>query len=103
MADELKQLVGPVVRGFDPDIVDALQAAIEKDNPGTQILVEDHAGYVRIHAPRYLHLTRASLEEAAGRTFPLATLEPAIASFAGRMSYVGDDELVWYLTREDPQ
>jgi toluene monooxygenase system protein D len=103
MTEELRQLVGPVVRGFDPDIVEALQAAIEKDNPGTPILVEDHAGYVRIHASRYLRVTRASLEEAAGRALPLASLEPAIASFAGRMRYVGDDELVWYLTREDPQ
>jgi toluene monooxygenase system protein D len=102
MADnETKQLVGPVVRGFDPDIVDALQTAIEKDNPGAQLTIEDRVGYVRIHAPRYLRVTRASLEEAAGRPLPLASLEPAIASFAGRMKYVSDDEIVWYLTRED--
>ena len=101
MTGELRLLVGPVVRGFDPDIVEALQTAIEKDNPGAPILFEDHAGYVRIHAPRRLRVTRASLEEAAGRSLPLAALEPAIASFAGRMSYIGDDELVWYLTRED--
>lgn len=101
MADDRRQLVGPVARGFDADVVEALVTAIENDNPGTTILVEDHGGYVRIHAPRRLRLTRASLEEAAGRPFPLAGLEPAIASFAGRMRYVGDDELVWYLSRED--
>lgn len=104
MADEeLKQLVGPVVRGFDPDIVDALRTAIEADNPGTELFVEDRMGYVRIHAPRYLRVTRTSLEEALGRPTPLASLEPAIASFAGRMNYVSDNELIWYLTREDTQ
>lgn len=101
MADDLRRLVGPVARGFDPDIVEALVIAIENDNPGTTVVVEDHGGYVRIHAPNRLRLTRASLEEAAGHPFPLAGLEPAIAGFAGRMRHVGDDEIVWYLTRED--
>jgi toluene monooxygenase system protein D len=101
MSEEPKQLVGPVVRGFDPDIVDALHTAIEKDNPGVELFVEDRAGYVRIHAPRELRVTRASVAEALGRPIDLPSLEPAIASFAGRMKYVGDDELVWYLTREE--
>lgn len=101
MADEPSHLVGPVVRGFDPDIADALEAALEKDNPGVELFVDDNAGYVRLHAPRFLRLTRASLSEALGRPAGLPSLEPAIVSFAGRMKYVGDDELTWYLTRED--
>lgn len=95
------KLVGPIVRGFDPDIVEALTEAIERDNPDAAIVVEDHAGYVRIHAPSFLKVTRASLESAAGQPISLASLEPAIAGFAGRMRYVGDDELHWYLERED--
>jgi toluene monooxygenase system protein D len=98
--DELK-LVGPIVRGFDPDIVTALTEAIQHDNPDADIVVEDHSGYVRIHAPSFLKVTRDSLEAAAGESIPLASLEPAIAGFAGRMRYVGDDELHWYLERED--
>lgn len=98
--DEHK-LVGPVVRGFDPDIVSALTEAIELDNPDAEIVIEDHAGYVRIHAPSFLRVTRASLEDAAGHAIPLSSLEPAIAGFAGRMRYVGDDELHWYLERKD--
>ncbi|MCV7380032.1 monooxygenase [Mycobacterium alsense] len=100
-AAEQDKLVGPVVRGFDPDIVAALTDTIFTDNPGAAITVEDHAGYVRIHAPRFLRVTRASLESAAGQPFPLASLEPALVAFAGRMRYVGDDELHWYLDRED--
>jgi toluene monooxygenase system protein D len=101
MSTEHEHLVGPVVRGFDPDIVDALTAAIEKDNPGVKLFIDDNAGYVRIHAPRVLHVTRSSLSEALGRPIELPSLEPAIASFAGRMRYDGDDRLTWYLTRED--
>jgi toluene monooxygenase system protein D len=95
------KLVGPIVRGFDPDVVDALTEAIAVDNPDAEITIDDHAGYVRIHAPWFLRVTRASLEEAAGQPIPLASLEPAIAGFAGRMRYVGDDELHWFLERED--
>ncbi|ABD09603.1 monooxygenase [Frankia sp. CcI156] len=101
MTADSSRLVGPIVRGFDPDVVEALHAAIEKDNPDQTLVVEDRNGYVRINAPRFLRVTRTSLEEAAGRSVPLATLEPALAGFAGRMRYVSDDELVWYLDRKD--
>ena len=94
------KLVGPIVRGFDPDVVAALTEAIAVDNPDAEITVDDHAGYVRIHAPWFLRVTRESLEDAAGQPLPLASLEPAIAGFAGRMRYVGDDELHWFLERE---
>ncbi|GAB2994351.1 MmoB/DmpM family protein [Mycobacterium bourgelatii] len=100
-ATERDKLVGPVVRGFDPDIVAAVIEAAEVDNPDVDITIDDHAGYVRIHAPRFLRITRASLEAAAGQEFPLATLEPALSGFAGRIRYIGDDELHWYLDRED--
>jgi toluene monooxygenase system protein D len=79
MSTEHKHLVGPVVRGFDPDIVDAMTAAIEKDNPGAELFIDDNAGYVRIHAPRVLRVTRSSLSEALGRPIDLPSLEPAIA------------------------
>ncbi len=101
MTSSEPKLVGPIVRGFDPDIVAALTEAISVDNPNADITIDDHAGYVRIHAPWFLRVTRTSLEDAAGESIPLASLEPAIAGFAGRMRYVGDDELHWFLERED--
>jgi toluene monooxygenase system protein D len=45
-------------------------------------------------------LTRASLEDALGRSFQLHQLEPSLAGFAGRMKST-DDEVVWYLERQD--
>lgn len=94
------KLVGPVLRGMDADLVESVVEAIIADNPGEEIAVDDQGGYVRVGIPRRCRLTRASLEEALGRPFSLAQLEPSLSSFAGRMQS-GDDELVWYLSRED--
>lgn len=86
---------------MDQDIIEALRTAIEADNPEADVLYEDLGGYVRIHAPRRCRVTRKSLEAALGRSFRLAELEPALSGFAGRMRFVGDEVLEWYLERED--
>jgi toluene monooxygenase system protein D len=41
------------------------------------------------------------MEAALGRSFRLSELEPSLSAFAGRMRSVGDEELEWYLERED--
>ncbi|WP_328498239.1 MmoB/DmpM family protein [Streptomyces sp. NBC_00414] len=97
---EAEKLVGPVIRGIDGDLAEAVAAAIERDNPGSEVVVDDQAGYVRISVPRRCVLTRDSLEEELGRAFPLSGLEPALAAFAGRLKQT-DDQLVWYLERQD--
>jgi toluene monooxygenase system protein D len=94
------KMVGPVVRGMDADLAEAVITAIETDNPDVDVEVDDQGGYIRIHTPNHCRMTRASLEDALGRTFPLHRLEPSLAGFAGRMN-VSDDEIVWFLERED--
>ena len=96
-----QKLVGPVLRGMNQEVIEALITAIETDNPGAELLVEDHGGYVRIHTRWRCRVTRKHLEAALGRSFRLAELEPALAGFAGRMRTVGDEVLEWYLERED--
>jgi toluene monooxygenase system protein D len=95
------KFVGPVLRGMNQDIVEALLTAIEADNPEAELLYEDHGGYVRIHTLQHCRVTRKSLETALGRSFRLAELEPSLSAFAGRMRFVGDEALEWYLERED--
>jgi toluene monooxygenase system protein D len=95
------RLVGPVIRGVDREVADALIEAIEIDNPGADVMVEDRGGYVRIACPARCVVTRRSLESALGTEFRLAELERALAGFAGRMRFEGDDAVVWYLERED--
>ena len=94
------KLVGPVMRGMDGELADAVIAAVERDNPGQEVLVDDQGGYIRIATERRCVLTRSTLEDELGRPFPLSSLEPALASFAGRVS-TSDEQVVWYLERED--
>ena len=96
-----QKFVGPVLRGIDQDIIEAILSAIETDNPDAELLYEDRGGYVRIHTPWLCRVTRKSLESALGRRFRLADLEPSLSGFAGRMRYMGDEALEWYLERED--
>jgi toluene monooxygenase system protein D len=96
-----QKFVGPVLRGMDQDLIEAIRIAIEDDNPDAELLYEDHGGYVRIHTPWRCRVTRKSLEAALGRSFRLADLEPSLSAFAGRMRYVGDEALEWYLERVD--
>jgi len=94
------KMVGPVVRGLDTNLADAVIDAIEADNPDADVVVDDEGGYIRISTPNLCRLTRSSLEDALGRTFKLHQLEPQLAGFAGRMKLT-DDEVVWYLERQD--
>jgi len=94
------KIVGPVIRGMDTELADAVIEAIEADNPDAEVTVQDAGGYIRIGVPRRCRLSRASLEDALGRSFELARLEPSLSAFAGRMQ-VTDDEVLWYLERQD--
>lgn len=98
--DTHAKMVGPVVRGLDANLAEAVIEAIETDNPDAEVLVDDQGGYIRIATPNRCRLTRASLEDALGRSFELHQLEPQLAGFAGRMK-LDDDEVVWYLERQD--
>ncbi|MFN8194818.1 MAG: MmoB/DmpM family protein [Nocardioidaceae bacterium] len=94
------KMVGPVVRGLDPALAEAMITAIEIDNPDVDVTVEDEGGYIRIVTPQFCRLTQASLADAMGRDIKLFQIEPQLAGFAGRMK-VTDDELVWFLERQD--
>ena len=99
MTTQLK-MVGPVVSGMDGALAEAVVTAIEDDNPDLEVDVDDQGGYIRIQTPGRCRITRASLEDALGRTFHMHELEPSLAGFAGRMQ-VTDEDIIWYLERED--
>ena len=84
------------------DDIDAIIAAIEDDNPGTEIEVIDRGAYVRIQAEHRMKLTRASIERHIGRTFELRQLEPMMSAFAGRIETTSDAILWSYKREEEP-
>lgn len=94
------KMVGPIIRGVEGTIADAVIAAIDRDNPDAEVVVDDQGGYIRIAVQDRCVLTRASMEEELGTSFPLSQLEPALAAFAGRVKQT-DTEMVWYLDRKD--
>ena len=96
----MKNAVGPVLRMSDD--IDAIIAAIEDDNPGTEIEVIDRGAYVRIQAEHRMKLTRASIERHIGRTFELRQLEPMMSAFAGRIETTSDAILWSYKLEEEP-
>ena len=90
------KLVGPVIRGMDEDIINAVIDAAEQDNPGKDIIVEDQGGYVRIQSDNSMTLTQASMVEMLGRPFRMTEIEPSLVSFAGRLT-TEDDKWEWAL------
>lgn len=91
-----KKLVGPIIRGVDDDIINAVISAAEQDNPGRDILVEDRSGYVRVQAEQAMVLTQQSMAEMLGRPFRLSELEPSLVSFSGRLRTM-DERWEWAL------
>ena len=96
----MKNAVGPVLRMSDD--IDAIIAAIEDDNPGTEIEVIDRGAYVRIQAEHRMKVTRASIERHIGRTFEMRQLEPMMSAFAGRIETTSDAFLWSYKREEEP-
>jgi toluene monooxygenase system protein D len=96
----MKNAVGPVLRMSED--VEAIVAAIEEDNPGTEIEVIDRGAYVRIQAEQRMKVTRASIERHIGRTFEMRQLEPMMSAFAGRIETTSDAILWSYKQEEEP-
>jgi len=94
----VKNAVGPVLRMSDD--IDAIIAAIEDDNPGTEIEVIDRGAYVRIQAEQRMKVTRASIERHIGRAFEMRQLEPMMSAFAGRIETTSD-VILWSYKREE--
>ena len=86
--------VGPIIRSSDQ--VDGVVAAIEDDNPDSDIEVTDHGSYVRIHASDHLRVTEQSLKRYLGADFEIRSLEPMMTAFAGRIS-TRSDSVEWSL------
>lgn len=89
--------VGPVVRAGD--VAQAVIDAVRIDNPDREVLVEDHAAYVRVHCPWECILREETLSETIGRPFHMRELEVNLASFAGQIEFGTDYVRFYYQSR----
>lgn len=93
----MENAVGPVLRMAED--IPGIIAAIEEDNPGTELQVLDRGSYVRIQGPNRLTVTRDAIARNVGRSdYELRELEVLLASFAGRISNT-TDAITWHYAR----
>jgi toluene monooxygenase system protein D len=89
-------LAGPLLRGGDMQVV-ALEA-IEIDNPGVNLRVEDHRTYVRVEAPGGLVIRRSTMAEILGRPFSMQELEVNLTGYSGQIE-THEEYMRWYFFR----
>ncbi|NNG18942.1 monooxygenase [Naumannella sp. ID2617S] len=70
----------------------AVIEAIEADND--QCIAQHIPGLVKLRAPGYLEINRASVEERLGRTWETHAFQMAIVSLAGNISEWDEDRIV---------
>lgn len=75
--------VGPVLR--PGELATAVVEAAHEDNPGREVVVSDHAAYIRVSVQGECLLQRETIERHLGRPFMLAELEVDLAAIAGQL------------------
>jgi toluene monooxygenase system protein D len=88
----MKHPVGPVLRHGDE--VDKIIAAIEDDNPDSEIEVIDRGSYIRVQAEDRLVLTEETLQGYLGSDYRIRSLEVVMSSFAGKVT-TESDTIIW--------
>jgi toluene monooxygenase system protein D len=82
------RLVGPVMRSGE--VARAVIDAVQIDNPGKQVVVDDHVAYVRVHTAEECIITAATMSETLGRAFEMRELEINLSSFSGQIESSSD-------------
>jgi toluene monooxygenase system protein D len=88
----MKNPVGPVLRMGDE--VDQVIAAIEDDNPDTQIEVIDRGAYVRVQGEDEITLTQDTLRRYLGADYEIRSFGGIMSAFSGRV-ITTSDTITW--------
>jgi toluene monooxygenase system protein D len=84
--------VGPVLRMGDE--VEQIIAAIEDDNPDTDIEVIDRGAYVRVQGEDEITVTAATLRRYLGADYEIRSFETIMAAFNGK-AITSSDAITW--------
>jgi toluene monooxygenase system protein D len=88
----MKNPVGPVLRLGDE--VDQVIAAIEDDNPGTDIEVIDRGAYVRVQGEDQITVTQDTLRRYLGADYEIRSFGAIMSAFSGRV-ITTSDTITW--------
>ena len=81
----MKDPVGPVLRMGDE--VELIIAAIEDDNPGTDIEVIDRGAYVRVQGEGQITVTQQTLRRYLGADYEIRSFGGIMSAFSGRADH----------------
>jgi toluene monooxygenase system protein D len=88
----MKNPVGPILRMGDE--VEQVIAAIEDDNPDTDIEVIDRGAYVRVQGEDRITVTEQTLRRYLGADFAIASFGEMMTAFSGR-AITSSDAITW--------
>ena len=88
----MKNPVGPILRMGDE--VEQVIAALEDDNPGTDIEVIDRGAYVRGQGEDQIIVTEQTLRRYLGADFEMASFGALMSAFSGR-AITTSDAITW--------
>jgi toluene monooxygenase system protein D len=88
----MKNPVGPILRMGDE--VEQVIAAIEDDNPDSDIEVVDRGAYVRVQGEDRITVTEQTLRRYLGADFAIASFGEMMTAFSGR-AITSSDAITW--------
>ncbi|MEV5408771.1 MmoB/DmpM family protein [Thermopolyspora sp. NPDC052614] len=92
-----RRTAGPLLRSGDT--TDAVIEALREDNPGSELLIQDHGGYLRIEGEDGLLLRRETAERALGRPFRMQEIELLMAGYSGMIALT-EESARWYFKKD---
>jgi toluene monooxygenase system protein D len=88
----MRNPVGPVLRMGDE--VERIVAAIEDDNPGTDIEVIDRGAYVRVQGEDEITVTQETLRKYLGADYEIRSFGGVMSAFSGKVIN-SSDAITW--------
>ena len=88
----MKNPVGPVLRMGDE--VEQVIAAIEDDNPDTEIEVIDRGAYIRVQGEDEITVTEQTLRRYLGADYEIRSFGGIMSAFSGR-AVTTSDSITW--------
>jgi toluene monooxygenase system protein D len=88
----MRNPVGPVLRMGDE--VELIIAAIEDDNPDTDIEVIDRGAYVRVHGEDEIRVTEQTLRRYLGADYEIRSFGAIMSAFSGEV-ITTSDAITW--------
>jgi toluene monooxygenase system protein D len=74
---------GPVLRAGE--VADAVVEAVREDNAERQVIIEEHASYIRVKVAGECIVRRETVERMLGRPFEMREIEINMPAFAGHI------------------